>query len=349
VEPMKPAAKERALRVRACAKVNLGLEVLGLRQDGYHELRSLFQTIDLHDDIVIRLRPRGLEVRCDHPDVPQDERNLALRAAVELQRHAGIDRGAEIALTKRIPVGAGLGGGSSDAAAVLMALDRLWGVGLGPAGLHGLARRLGADVPFFLVGGTALGLARGDEVYPLRRQVRGHVVLVDPGRPISTAAVFARVDQSLTARENSNTIFRFVSSDLEGLRAFPILANDLEQAALAEAPELAGQVQHIRGILIREGAALASLSGSGSSLFGLYDDARRARGAQSALRAAGFIVLRARTVSLDQYRGLWTRSLGAWRGARGSNQSRSRHHGDHGRQGHTGRGRKAEGLRVDRV
>jgi len=346
---LKPSARSRVLRVPAYAKVNLGLEVLGVRQDGYHELRSLFQTIDLHDDVVIRPRRRGLEVRCDHPDVPQDERNLALRAALELQRHAGIERGAEIVISKRIPVGGGLGGGSSDAAAVLMALDRLWGVGLGPAGLHGLARRLGADVPFFLVGGTALGLARGDEVYPLHWQVRGHVVLVDPGRPISTAAVFTRMDRSLTARENSNKIFRFVSSDLEGFRAFPILANDLEQAALEEAPDLADQVGRIRGILIREGAALASLSGSGSSFFGLYDDARRARGAQSALTAAGFIVLRARTVSLDQYRTSWARSLGAWRGARGSNQSRSRHHGDHGRQGHSGRGRKAEGLRVHRV
>jgi 4-diphosphocytidyl-2-C-methyl-D-erythritol kinase len=346
---VKPPAGARALRVCAFAKINLGLEVRGARPDGYHELRTLFQTIDLHDDVVVRPRPRGLVVRCDHPAVPADERNLALRAALELQRHAGVERGAEIGITKRIPVGGGLGGGSSDAAAVLMALDRMWGVGLGPAGLHPLARRLGADVPFFLVGGTALGLARGDEVYALHRQVRCHTVVIDLRRPISTPAVFARVDQSLTPPENSNKIFRFVSSDLEGLGAVSILANDLERAALEEAPELADQVGRIRGILIREGAALASLSGSGSSFFGLYDDARRARGAQSALVAAGFIALRARTVSLDQYRGFWSRSLGGWRGAAGSNQSRSRHHGDHGRQGHSGRGRKAKGLRVDRV
>jgi 4-diphosphocytidyl-2-C-methyl-D-erythritol kinase len=347
--PVKRGAKVRTLRVPAYAKVNLGLEVLGLRQDGYHELRTLFQTIDLHDDIVIQPRPRGLELACDHPDVPQDGRNLALRAAVELKKHARVDRGARITLTKRIPVGGGLGGGSSDAAAVLMALDRLWGVGLGPSGLHGLARRLGADVPFFLVGGTALGLARGDEVYPLRRQVRGHVVVVDPERPVSTAAVFKRVDQSLTPRENSLRIFRFVSSDLEGLRAFPILGNDLEEAALQEAPDLAEQVRQIRGILVRGGAGLAALSGSGSSFFGLFDNARRARGAHSALSAAGFRTVRARTLSLDQYRRSWSRSLEGLRGAQGSNQSRSRHHGDHGRQGHPGRGRKAEGLRVDRV
>ena len=310
---MRPPARARALRVPAYAKINLGLEVLGKREDGYHELRTLFQTIDLHDDLVVRLRPRGLAVRCDHPGVPGDERNLALRAALELQRHAGVDKGAEIAITKRIPVGGGLGGGSSDAAATLMALDRLWGVGLGPAGLQPLARRLGADVPFFLVGGTALGLARGDEVYPLRRQVQCHTVVVDLRRPVSTPAVFARVDQSLTPRENSHKIFRFVSSDLEGLRAFSILTNDLEQAALAEAPELADPVGRIRVILKREGAALASLSGSGSSFFGLFDEGRRARGAQSALMAAGFIVLRARTVSLDQYRRTWAHVLGARR------------------------------------
>jgi 4-diphosphocytidyl-2-C-methyl-D-erythritol kinase len=338
-----------AVRVPAFAKINLGLEVLGVRQDGYHELRSLFQTIDLHDELVIRPRPRTLAVTCDHPGVPRDERNLALRAALELRRHAGIERGAEIAITKRIPVGGGLGGGSSDAAATLMALDRLWGIGLGRAGLHGLARRLGADVPFFLLGGTALGLARGDEVYPLRRQVRGHVVLVDPGRPVSTAAVFARVDQSLTERQNSHRIFRFVSSDLEGLRAFSLLTNDLEQAALEEAPDLADQVRRIRGILVQEGAVLASLSGSGSSFFGLYGDGRRARRAQAALAAAGFRALRARAVSLEEYRASWARSLGASRIVRGSNQSRSGHHGDHGRQGHPGGRRKAQGLRVDRV
>ena len=346
---VKGGAPARVLRVRAFAKVNLGLEVLGLRQDGYHELRTIFQTIDLHDDVVIHLRPRALDVECDHPLVPGDEGNLALRAALELRRHARVTRGARIEIAKRIPVGGGLGGGSSDAAAVLLALDRLWGVGLGPAGLQPLARRLGADVPFFLTGGTALGLGRGDEVYPLWTQVRAHLVIVAPDRPVSTSAVFARVDQSLTPRENSNTIFRFVSSDLEGLRAFPVLTNDLERAALEEAPDLAPQVRRIRGILVRGGAVLASLSGSGSSFFGLYDDARRARGAQSVLRDAGFEVLRARTVTLDQYRGFWARSLRGLRDARVSNQARSRHHGDHGRQGHPGGGRKAQGLRVDRV
>ena len=305
------AASGKALHLRAHAKVNLALEVLGAREDGYHELRTLFQTISLHDDVVLRPRAKDVTIRCDHPGVPTDETNLAVRAARDLQRFARVAGGVEITLTKRIPVAGGLGGGSSDAAAVLMGLDRLWRLSLGPAGLLPLARRLGADVPYFLIGGTALGLARGDEVYPLWRQIRIHVVVADPGRALSTAAVFARLDRSLTPRENGNKIFRFISRDLEGKgTAFPILANDLEKAALEEAPDLAGQVRHIRGILVREGAVAASLSGSGSSLFGLFDDPQRARRAHAALAAEGLSAFRGRTLSLDQYRGAWRRSLG---------------------------------------
>ena len=311
------AVSRRALRLRAFAKVNLDLEVLGTRLDGYHELRTLFQTIDLHDEVEVRLGGRDITVRCDHPAVPPGLGNIAARAAADLRAYANKKEGVAIAIKKRIPVAGGLGGGSSDAAAVLLALDRLWRLGLGPAGLHPLARRLGADVPFFLVGGTALGLGRGDEVYPLRRQVQAHVVVADPGRPLSTAAVFRRVDQSLTPRENSHRIFRFISRDLEGERdAFSILANDLEPAALEEAPDLAERVGHIRGILVREGAVSASLSGSGSSFFGLFDDQKRARRAHEALRADGIAAFRGRTLSLDQYRGAWRRRLHVGRGTR---------------------------------
>jgi len=293
----------RALRVRSYAKVNLGLEVLGVREDGYHELRTLFQTIDLHDDITLRPRKAGIVVRCDHPLVPTDATNLAAQAAEALRRYARIASGVEITIRKRIPVGGGLGGGSSNAAAVLLGLDRIWRLGLGPAGLHLLARRLGADVPFFLLGGTALGLARGDEVYPLHQQLRAWVVLVDPGLPVSTARVFARVDAGLTPRGNSSSIFYFVSRELQGARAFRLLVNDLEEAALEEAPALRGQARRIRGVLLKEGARLAALSGSGSSYFGLFDGARPARRACVALAAEGFRAVATRTLTLEQYRG----------------------------------------------
>lgn len=296
--------------VPSFAKVNLGLEVLGRRHDGYHELRTIFQTISLRDDIRLTPRRAGVIVRCGHAGVPEDATNLAARAALELARFARVRSGVDIEIVKRIPVASGLGGGSSNAAAVLLGLDRLWGLGLGASALHPLARRIGADVPFFLLGGTALGLARGDEVYPLRNQLKARVVVAAPGRPVSTAAVFRRLDARLTARENSNTIFRFVSRDLEGDASFSILSNDLEAAALDEAPDLRDEVRRIRGILVREGAKLVLLSGSGSSMFGLFDAARGAGCAREALRDSGVEAFHGSTVTLDQFRRVWARSLG---------------------------------------
>jgi 4-diphosphocytidyl-2-C-methyl-D-erythritol kinase len=311
----------RALSVPAYAKVNLGLEVLGVREDGYHELRTLFQSIDLHDDVLLAPVRSCVSVRCDHPGVPSDSRNLAVRAAEELIRRSGARRGVAITIRKRIPVAGGLGGGSSDAAAVLRGLDHLWGLGLGLDGLLPLARRLGADVPYFLYGGTCLGVGRGDELYPLRDQVRAHLVLADPGRPLSTAEVFRRLDAQLTPRGNSLTISRFVSSSVEGRAVFRVLANDLESAALQQAPDLADPVRRIRGILLEAGAALAALSGSGAAYFGLFEEAACASRALAALGAAGFAALRARTLTFGQYRRAWQRSLTA---APGGTPSRGR-------------------------
>jgi 4-diphosphocytidyl-2-C-methyl-D-erythritol kinase len=294
--------------IRSYAKVNLGLEVLGLREDGYHELRTLFQTIDLHDVLVLRPGGEGVRIVCNHPLVPTDGSNLAARAAEELRRYAGVAYGVEIEIHKRLPVGGGLGGGSSNAAAVLLGLDRLWRLGLGPAGLHSLARRLGADVPYFLVGGTALGLARGDEVYPLQTQLQAHLVVVDPGIHVSTARVFARVDAGLTPRENSNSIFYFVSRELEGPGAFRLLVNDLEAAALEEAPALREQAGRFRAVLAGAGARLSALSGSGSSWFGLFESARAAGRGCRALASQGFRAHVARTLTFEEYRAAWGRA-----------------------------------------
>jgi 4-diphosphocytidyl-2-C-methyl-D-erythritol kinase len=306
----------RALVVPSFAKLNLGLEVLGTRDDGYHELRTLFQTIDLHDDIRISPRRSGIEVACGHPDVPLDETNLAARAAAELARRARRKAGVRIEIQKRIPVAGGLGGGSSNAAAVLVALDRLWGLGLGRNGLHPIARRLGADVPYFLTGGTALGVGRGDEVYPLFQQVRAHVVVIDPGRPLKTADVFKRIDAELTPRGNSLTISRFVSSDLSEAIRFGILENELENAALGEAPDLAESTRRMRVILRNEGAVLAQMSGSGSAFFGLFLERRQAVAAHESLQAAGFRALLTQTLSLEQFRARTERALRGGRAAR---------------------------------
>jgi 4-diphosphocytidyl-2-C-methyl-D-erythritol kinase len=297
----------KSVLVPAFAKINLGLEVLGVRKDGYHEIRTLFQTLDLHDDIVIRETKGPIEVSCDHRNVPDGPRNLAYRAAVALRRFAGTQKGAKIDIVKRIPVGGGMGGGSSNAAAVLMALDRMWGAGLGRAGLVPLARRLGADVPYFLQGGTALGTGRGDEIYPLRVQVRAHVVVVDPGGPVSTAAVYERLDARLTPRKKSYNITRFVSSDLERAGAFSSLTNDLEASAWQVAPDLAAQAVRVLRSLKARGAVLASMTGSGSVLFGLFLDGRAARRAEASLAREGLAATRARTLTLGQYRAAWSR------------------------------------------
>jgi 4-diphosphocytidyl-2-C-methyl-D-erythritol kinase len=163
-------------------------------------------------------------------------------------------------------------------------------------------------VPFFLLGGTALGLSRGDEVYPLRQQVRAHVVVVDPAVHVSTARGVARVDAALTPRLNSNSIFYFVSRELEGSGGFRVLVNDLEEAALEEVPSLREQVRRIRAVLLREGARHAALSGSGGSCFGLFEGARPAERARAALAGEGFRALVARTLTLDQYRAAWGRA-----------------------------------------
>jgi 4-diphosphocytidyl-2-C-methyl-D-erythritol kinase len=294
----------------AFAKVNLGLEVLGVRQDGYHELRTVFQTIDLADEVALTPTSGECRIACDHPDVPSDERNLALRAALDLRTYASAGPGVSIELCKRIPPGGGLGGGSSDAAATLLGLDHLWGLGLGREGLLPLARRLGADVPYFLSGGTALGISRGDEVYPLATQVQAWVVLVDAGRPVSTAAVFRRVDATLTPRENSTSISRFVAGKMAGGLAYGALVNDLERAALEEAPDLAKGVESVRAVLGREGAQSTLMSGSGSTWFGLFSGRREGSRARKALASAGFAAVLARTLSLGGYRRAWARALG---------------------------------------
>lgn len=298
------------LRLPSFAKVNLGLEVLRVREDGYHELRTLFQTVSLADELELHpKRGPGIEIECDHPLVPKDATNLAGRAALEMLRLAGRKTGLRIVLRKRIPVGGGLGGGSSNAAAVLLALDGLFRLGLGTTGLLPVARRLGADVPFFLFGGTALGVARGDEVYPLLTQLKAQVVLVTPEVPVSTAAVFRRLDAGLTPRENSHSIYRFISSDFQGPRRFAVLKNELEEAALEEAPILRDQVRVIRSTLVREGALLAALSGSGSTYFGLFTSGPRAARAEAALVARGFRAIRARTLSHSAYRRSFERAL----------------------------------------
>ena len=265
----------RRLELSAAAKVNLALEVLRRRPDGYHEIATVMQTVDLSDRLILE-DADGLEVRTSAPGVPTDERNLAYRAAVALRDAAGVQRGARITLDKRIPVAAGLGGGSTDAAAVLVGLNRLWGLRWPAAGLEELAVGLGMDVPFFLRGGAALATGRGERLAPLGGAALG-LVLVNPRFAVSTADMYGRVTPSMYS---DGRRARETAAALETRRAGRVavsLYNGLEVAARAAYPQI-GQMQ---AALVAAGALGAAMSGSGPTVFGVarsWEQARQIRG-----------------------------------------------------------------------
>jgi 4-diphosphocytidyl-2-C-methyl-D-erythritol kinase len=255
-----------ALRAICPAKVNLGLHVVGRRSDGYHEIVTIFQAIDLCD--VLEGEIAGdltLEVADDA--VPAGETNLVVRAARLLG--ARVDRarglGARLTLHKAIPVGAGLGGGSSDAAGALMLLNVLWNLRLSSDELATLAADLGSDVPFFLVGGTALGTGRGERVEPLPPIRERAIILGSPAFALSTPDVYRALALPLTGDSGDVTVPRLFVKFAEG-NDFALAKNDLEAAAFGMSKELGT----FREALSRWGAEVALLSGSGSTVFGLF-------------------------------------------------------------------------------
>jgi len=267
------------LTVKAPAKVNLYLEVVGRRPDGYHDLRTIMQTVNLCDELTFAPRPDA-EITLDAAGagLPPAGDNLVLRAARLLQEQHAPQRGADIALRKAIPVGGGLGGGSSDAAATLKALNRLWELGLGTAQLEGLAAQLGSDVPFFIRGGTALCEGRGERVTPLPVKGRCAYVLVLPDVRVSTQEVYAEFDNDLTLRLPRATIEEVQSSltvgNMEQLGRN--LRNDLQVSAVRISPEVARIYELLAEATHRVGAEGVCLSGSGSSFLVLFASPDRA-------------------------------------------------------------------------
>jgi 4-diphosphocytidyl-2-C-methyl-D-erythritol kinase len=245
------------MRVRALAKINLSLRVVGTRSDGYHELRTVFQSIDLHDELTIRRTARPLELTCDDPACPSGRANLVWRAAEAVWQAAGRSgrpRGVALHLVKRIPLEAGLGGGSSDAAAAIRGLGKLWGVSR--PSQRAIAVSLGADVPFFLEGGMALGLERGDLLFPLADRPREWVVIARPPHGVSTRDAFRWFDASVLPRRRQR------------IRPLEIVdwRNDLQEVVARHHPEVPALVR----ALTRSGASHALMSGSGSAVFGLF-------------------------------------------------------------------------------
>jgi 4-diphosphocytidyl-2-C-methyl-D-erythritol kinase len=265
----------RRLELSARAKVNLALEVLSRRPDGYHEIATVMQTVDLADRLVLE-EADEVEVSTSAPGVPTDERNLAYRAAAMLREAAGLSRGVRITLDKRIPVAAGLGGGSTDAAAVLAGLNRLWGLRWPVAQLEEVAVGLGMDVPFFLRGGAALATGRGERLEPLEGATLA-LVLVNPRFPLSTAEMYGRVTPAMysdgaQARQMAGAL----ASRRTG-RVAASLYNGLERAARAAHPQI-GQMQ---AALVAAGALGAAMSGSGPTVFGIARSWEQARQIQA--------------------------------------------------------------------
>jgi 4-diphosphocytidyl-2-C-methyl-D-erythritol kinase len=281
------------MRVRAFAKINRSLRVLGTRDDGYHELRTIFQSIALHDTLTIRAVRGPFRLTCDDPACPADGTNLIARAAARMWTAAGrrgSPDGVAIDLRKRIPMQAGLGGGSSDAAAALRALGKRWRVG--DAKVREAAAALGADVPYFLEGGAVLGLERGDLLFPLIDPPPAWVVLVLPDFGVSTKDAFGWFDRSpKRAAPHASVARAFQAREL---------VNDLQAPVVARHPEIGRIISALR----RSGASEAAMSGSGSAVFGLFSTRAGADRAAKRLASASRRLLVTRTLNRQAYQRL---------------------------------------------
>lgn len=279
---------ERAsLTLDAPAKVNLHLSVLGRRPDGYHELVTLMQPLELCDRVTLERAEPGLAFTCDQPELAGPD-NLVVRAAEAFFAAWGGEPAVRLHLAKRIPVAAGLGGGSSDAAAALTGLNRLHGEPLSRRRLQELARGLGADVPFFLQPHTAWCMGIGERVRPVPEFERLFYVLVNTGRAVSTAWVYGQLEITWTSAAKSNKINPLLG--LSRVNAL-FLCNDLEGVTLRALPELQG----VKDALMGAGAIGALMSGSGPTVFGIFRDRTSARLAAEKLAERG---------------GLWVHSCG---------------------------------------
>ena len=275
------------------AKVNLGLHILGKREDGFHDLETLFQMVNWCDDIKIECLSRGLELICNQPDIPTDEGNLVIKAAHILQtRYPERCKGARIHLNKNIPHGAGLGGGSGNAAGVLLGLDFLWGLKLKREDLVSVASELGSDVPFFLFSPCAIGRGRGEILEPVKNSIRFYVLMVYPGFAVSTASVYGNLKLKLTKRENNISILKNFLLQSEFAQLGATWSNDLELFVFKEYPGLSG----IKKEMLTLGAKGALLSGSGSTVFGIFDNPETANSAHARLDRGKFMLFLAESV-----------------------------------------------------
>jgi 4-diphosphocytidyl-2-C-methyl-D-erythritol kinase len=265
--------KKAGIRLPAFAKINLRLDVMGKRPDGYHELRTVFQALSLHDTLELALTKKpGITLEVSDAALPAGPENLVWRALEAIGREIGYTGGVAAKLEKQIPVARGLGGGSSDAAAALVGMLRLTKAEVPLARLMEIAAGLGADVPFFLFGGCAVAVNRGDEIYPLLDLPKRTVVIVSPkGIGVSTKEAYGWIGEELTKRAEAPKIWGFCA--LCWSRQGAGVSNDFEGPVFRRHPRLG----EIRAGLLQGGAADAALAGSGSAVFGVFRNPAQAR------------------------------------------------------------------------
>ena len=287
------------LTLPSFAKVNLHLQVVGRREDGFHDLCTVFQSISLHDTITVEPADE-IRMTCNNELVPVDEKNLVVRSARVLKERYRVNRGASIHLEKRIPAPGGLGGGSSNSALTLLALRKLWCLPIHLEELHVIAESLGSDVPFFLYGGTALGMGRGEIVEPIPEFDERHMLVVAPDVSVATRDAFKRLKLRALTKQESNRRLQICRFELESADfRYTAFQNDFETTVFAAYPE----VERVKHRLLDLGAERAMLSGSGGSVFAIFD---KEETRQAALKALGnetnwrkFAVA---TLSRDEYR-----------------------------------------------
>jgi 4-diphosphocytidyl-2-C-methyl-D-erythritol kinase len=299
---------KKSIRLPAFAKINLCLQVHGRRADGYHELRTIFQAISLHDTLELSLvRRPGISLEVSDETLPNGPTNLVYRAIDAIGREIGYPGGVEARLTKRIPVARGMGGGSSDAAAALIGMLRLTKRNVPLERLTEIGAGLGADVSFFLFGGRAVAVNRGDEVYPLPDLPKRTILIVSPKNiGVSTKDAYEWVSAELTKREKPHSIWGFCA--LCWSRQGAGLSNDFEAPVFRRHPRL----EEIRDGLLKRGAADAALAGSGSAVFGIFRNPAQARRTARAFPEDSVFVVE--TLSREKYgRALGWPAKAGWR------------------------------------
>ena len=259
----------KKLQFKTPAKINLGLHIHKKREDGFHELETILQMVTWFDELQLEGTCEKVELFCDTPEIPSDETNLVVKAARLLQKHfPGRCAGVNITLKKSIPSGAGLGGGSGNAAGVLLALNHLWDLKISRENLIALSGELGSDVPFFLISPCAIGTGKGEILEPIKNPINLYVLMIYPNLPLSTPWVYGNLKLKLTKHKNNISILTnfLMRSDFAQLGAG--LYNDLEPIVFKRYPE----ILEIKNELLRSGAGGALLSGSGSTVFGIFDN-----------------------------------------------------------------------------